>query len=312
MILKRDRGFARNSKTKYPKEKDKISCLLGEGEDAQWFNVEVVIKGGKSTAKNKDYFNVKYDDDSVGGIHLDRVPWRHQPAVQLGGDGQTDDPTDRPGSQQGEAPADEPTDQTVSNEQNDQEVYVVFIPRHLHHTKAVVEAKRKELDNFKTFGVYEIVPDVGQPRIRTGWVITEKMFGQVKGVKARLVARGNEESQTVRTDSPTVGKSTLRLQFAIAAQYSWKVESSDVTAAFLQGEKLTRDVFVVPPSEVQEDGKLWKLVKPVYGLDDACRNFYLKAAQKLIEFGCKRSKYDSALFLYFVGGRLEEFVASPA
>ena len=77
---------------------------------------------------------------------------RHQPAVQLGGDGQTDDPTDRPGSQQGEAPADESTDQTVSNEQNDQEVYVVFIPRHLHHTKTVVEAKRKELDNFKTFG----------------------------------------------------------------------------------------------------------------------------------------------------------------
>jgi hypothetical protein len=302
-----NRSLPQNQKTKYPKEKDRISCLLGEGEEAQWFNVEVVKKGGKSTARNKDYFNVKYEDDSVGGIHLDKVPWRHQPAAQQGGV-HVDEPVQQGEGQAGQA-VEEQQDQTLQSEQDDQEVYVVFIPRHLHTTKAVVDAKTKELDNFKTFGVYEIVPDIGQPRIRTGWVITEKMFGQVKGVKARLVARGNEEEQTVRTDSPTVGKSTLRLQFAIAAQYGWKVESSDVTAAFLQGENLTRDIFVVPPPEVQEEGKLWKLVKPVYGLDDACRNFYLKAAQKLIEFGCKRSKYDSALFLYFVRGTLEGFIA---
>ena len=134
---------------------------------------------------------------------------------------------------------------------------------------------------------------------------TEKMLVDVNGVKARLVARGNE----VRTDSPTIGKPTLRIQFALAAQHGWKVECSDVTAAFLQGEKLSRDVFVTPPPEAQEEGKIWKLLKPVYGLDDACRNFYLKAAETLIEYGCNRSKYDSALFLYFKEGKVVGFIA---
>jgi len=67
-----------STRSKYPKVKDKISCLMGEGDKAQWFNVEVMRKGGKSTARNKDYFNVKYNDDSVGGIHLDKVLWRYQ------------------------------------------------------------------------------------------------------------------------------------------------------------------------------------------------------------------------------------------
>ena len=70
-----------STRSKYPKVKDKISCLLGEGDETQWFNVEVMRKGGKSIARNKDYFNVKYNDDSVGGIHLDKVPWRYQPAI---------------------------------------------------------------------------------------------------------------------------------------------------------------------------------------------------------------------------------------
>ena len=58
---------------------------------------------------------------------------------------------------------------------------------------------------------------------------TEKMLVNVNGVKARLVARGNE----VRTDSPTIVKPTLRIQFALAAQYGWKIECSNATAAFL-------------------------------------------------------------------------------
>ena len=185
-----------------------------------------------------------------------------------------------------------------------------MIPRNLHNTKPVLDAKRKELENFKTFKVYEPVEDCGQERIRTGWVITEKMLGDVKGVKARLVARGNEEMQAVRTDSPTIGKATLRIQFAVAAQLGWKVECSDVTAAFLQGESLSRDIFVIPPPEAKIEGKIWKLLKPVYGLDNSCRNFYLKAAEMLILYGCLRSKYDSALFLYFNEGKLEGFVAA--
>ena len=123
-------------------------------------------------------------------------------------------------------------------------------------------------------------------------------MGETKGVKARLVAHRNLETSPVRSDSPTIGKSSLRIQFAVAAQYKWKIETSDVKAAFLQGSNLPRKVHVVPPSEANEGGNLWLLLKPMYGLDDSGRMFYLKIKDKLFKLGCKQSKYDAALFYF--------------
>ena len=50
-----------------------------------------------------------------------------------------------------------PTEEDEYRHQGEEadEVYVVTIPRNLHHTKPVLEAKRKELENFKIFKVYE-------------------------------------------------------------------------------------------------------------------------------------------------------------
>ena len=92
---------------------------------------------------------------------------------------------------------------------------------------------------------------------------------------------------------------------SIISQFGWKCESGDITAAFLQGESIDRDLFIVPPVEANEGTNLWKLLKPVYGLEDASRKFYLKVAEKVQEYGCKRSKFDYALFLYHVNGTLE-------
>ena len=47
-------------------------------------------------------------------------------------------------------------------EEPDEEVYVVVIPRNLHHSKPVLDAKRKECENLKTFKIYESVEDCGQ------------------------------------------------------------------------------------------------------------------------------------------------------
>ena len=51
-----------------------------------------------------------------------------------------------------------------------------------------------------------------------------------------------------------------------------------------------------------------KLLKPGYGSDNDCRIFHLKAAEMLIQYGYKRPKCDSALFLYFGDGKLEGYV----
>ena len=247
------------SRKSYPKKGEVIKFRVDKNKN-DWQEVEIgntAYKGGVSRRKNEDYVNVKYKDGRVGGISLDKVEWKY-----LEDDKDNDEnedvlfaviPDQNHQDNIGHIPQ--------LHDDDTEETFVVFIPRDQWGSKPVIEAKNKELENFKMFGVYKSVEDIGQERISTSWVITEKMMGETKGVKARLVAHGNLESSPVRSDSPTIGKSTLRLQFSVAAQFGWKIETSDVKAAFLQGSNLPRQVFVIPPAEAQEEGRLWLLIE---------------------------------------------------
>jgi hypothetical protein len=62
---------------------------------------------------------------------------------------------------------------------------------------------------------------------------------------------------------------------AVAANERFELESVDIRAAFLQSKDLDRDVFVEPPKDIKKPGKIWKLKKPLYGLDDTSRKFWL-------------------------------------
>ena len=46
-------------------------------------------------------------------------------------------------------------------------------------------------------------------------------------------------------------------------------------------------MYVRPPDDIKKEGKIWKLLKPLYGLDDASRKFYLKVKETLKELGLK-------------------------
>ena len=95
-------------------------------------------------------------------------------------------------------------------------------------------------------------------------------------MRARLVARGFEEDTSrIEVDSPTVGKSTVRMVLAVAAAKHWIIKSTDIKSAFLQGNVLQRDVYIKPPKEANvSDGCVWKLSRCLYGLNDAARQFY--------------------------------------
>ena len=70
----------------------------------------------------------------------------------------------------------------------------------------------------------------------------------------------------------------------------------DISVAFLQAKKLDREVFVRPPDDIKKEGKIWKLLKPLYGLDDASRKFYLKVKETLQELGLKTLPGDDAFY----------------
>ena len=67
-------------------------------------------------------------------------------------------------------------------------------------------------------------------------------------------------------------------------------------------------MYVEPPSDVKKEGVLWKLVKPLYGLKDASRKFWLRMKKIFEDGGLKTVKGDEAFYYKFNGEKLEGMV----
>ena len=161
-------------------------------------------------------------------------------------------------------------------------------------------AKEEELQNWKDNDVFEEVSYCNKKAITTRWVISQKVTdsGERK-IKARLVARGFEDTDVTDKDSPTCSREALRIIFVIISSNSWECNSIDVKAAFLQGKYIERDVYLIPPKEFRKDkDERWKLKKTVYGLPDASRTWYARLKEELNKLGAKVSKFDLGLFYY--------------
>ena len=185
---------------------------------------------------------------------------------------------------------------------SDETVYLCAIEQ---ASQDVVDAKCKEVENLVLHDVFDEIDDTGQSIISTKWVITEKCKNGKKVTKARLVARGFEEdSRTLRTDSPTCSKQNFRIVLSIAASKSWTIHSLDISSAFLQGDVMKRDIFVKPPVDAAPQGKIWKLKRCLYGLNDAPRAWYTRVRNELTKLGAVVSVYDQALFMWYHNRKL--------
>ena len=186
-----------------------------------------------------------------------------------------------------------------------EDVLAVMVPKEQRDSPECMAAKLEELNKLIAFNTYTLVKDIGQERITTTWVLTEK--GTEK--RARITARGFQEDATFPTDSPTVQKHSMRLLLAVAATEKWSICTTDISSAFLQGSEMDRKVYIKPPREANQSGMLWLLNKCLYGLKDASRKWYLRVTEKLKELGFQTSKYDSGMFFLIKDGKLIGLVA---
>ena len=254
------------------REKDKIR--FRKSSDLDWKTGVLVKRAGKVRGKYQNYWNIQ--NPETGHISVENA----------------EEFTDL------ERELKEKTADVDTNNEN--LTFAVNLPRWRHREPACVKAKMEELEKFDENDVYEEVEDEGQKRIGTNWVIQEKVVEGTLKTKARLTARGDQEDDTeIRTDSPTVRKGNIKILLAVAAKFGWKIKTSDVTAAFLQGAEAPRDIFVTPPKERRVPGILWKLKTSIYGLCDASRGWYKALSDVLISLGGKRSLLDPALFLFY-------------
>merc|ERR1712002_481627 len=194
----------------------------------------------------------------------------------------------------------------------DHEIFTVEVPVKEHNKPEMIEAKNKEIENLKTYETFEEVEDIGQTTIGSRWIVTEKQKhdGQKQDYKARLVAKGFQELDQPQSDSPTAAKESFKLIMALSANFSFKMVSMDIRATFLQAKTLDREVFVRPPKDIENEGKIWKLLKPLYGLDDASRKFYLKVKETLQKLRLKTLPGDDAVYYEHKNGKLMGLILS--
>jgi len=251
-----------NVKSIFPKKEDTISFKRVPGET--WVEAKVLGRAGKATGKYQSWMNIKVGEAETC-VNLDDLDeWKIL--------------------------------EKSPDTSNVQEEVNIIIPTKRHQELSVINAKNKELNLLKEFQVYTEVPHQQQNAISTTWVITEKHVNNISHTKARLVARGFEEDQNFQADSPTVERSTLRIFVSISSIKNWSCKTIDVKSAFLQGQPINREDYLIPPPEERTGGVLWKLNKVIYGLNDAARNWYQSVLSELEKVNCQQSKFDPALF----------------
>ena len=74
----------------------------------------------------------------------------------------------------------------------------------------------------------------------------------------------------------------------VTANKRWEVETLDVTTAFLQGSELERGIHVFPQREAKMSGMLCRMMKAVYALVYAFREFWQKVMDILLQLGCSQ------------------------
>lgn len=85
---------------------------------------------------------------------------------------------------------------------------------------------------------------------------------------------------------------------AVIAAKQWALHQIDVSNAYLHGF-LEEDIYLKPPPRYSKcpKGKLSQLIKSLYGLKKAGRQWHREISIKLLDFGFKRSLNDHRLFI---------------
>jgi hypothetical protein len=163
-------------------------------------------------------------------------------------------------------------------------------------------AIRSELDSLEKNKTWDIVKCPKGRKLITGkWVFALKQppNGETR-YKARWVARGFSQRSGIdytETFSPVIRHDSLRVLLALTASKQHELVQLDVETAYLNGD-IEEEIYLVPPQGYTEcpKGYCLRLLKCLYGLKQAGRQWYKKLTQKLTKMGFKQSEIDPCIF----------------
>ena len=118
--------------------------------------------------------------------------------------------------------------------------------------------------------------------------------------KSRLVVQGcQEESDNIRSDSPTASLLAFNLVCAIGVIKGWILTACDASTAYRQSQGISRLLILRPPRPPPPGVSPYDLFRAkgsIYGTKDAGRSWWRKLWSTVRKHGWLMSKIESALF----------------
>ena len=169
------------------------------------------------------------------------------------------------------------------------------------------EAIHREYQSLEANGTCELVElPKGRKAIDSKWVFALKrdVYGNIERYKARLVARGFKQEEGVdyfETFSPVARTSSIRIILALVAMYDYELAQADAITAYLNSS-LDEKLYMKQPEGFEVKGKedkVYLLVKSIYGLKQAGRNWYLQLCDHLHLLGFESNISDACVWIQF-------------
>jgi hypothetical protein len=173
--------------------------------------------------------------------------------------------------------------------------------------RAAIEEEHESLIKNDTWKIVD--RPKGQNVIKGRYVLRTKYKddGTILKRKARYVAKGFTQQQGIDYDevfAPVVKYHSLRTMLAMAAHKKMKLFQMDVNTAFLQGELTEDNIFMELPEMLkteenkgEQNSKVCKLNKAIYGLKQASRVWNKKLDTELKSIGFSQSESDPCVYI---------------
>ena len=155
-----------------------------------------------------------------------------------------------------------------------------------------IKATEVEIEALEEKDAWDVVDrESGMNVLPSTWAFKCKRYpdGRVRKLKARLCARGDRQIQGVdfhETWAQVVNWNTVRLMLVLSQVQGLATRQVDYTMAFLHAP-IDSKVYVEMPKGFQQQGKVLKLKKSLYGLKQSPKNFFSYLSENLEAVGFK-------------------------